>query len=269
MPERGGKKFFSLDAARAGKPGGIKIANADQKYMSLGGYSMRSSAAARKTTESEPKKTQKQVKSDSAKAIQKKEADESRREKLAYDIVGDIEKTDAKINRDALRKLFPALEEADKARNAAEKKGGLFAWPLDSSASQRISSHFGTRRDPFTGKRAFHKGIDIAAPIGTKVLASADGTVEAVATHARLGKYVKLRHEDGSATLYGHLSATLVKKGAQVKTGSPLGKVGSTGRSTGPHLDFSYRLGEEAVDPLPHLNVPGHIKTLEISDASK
>ncbi len=276
LPERGGKKFFTLTSVRAGKPGGMKIANAEDKYMSLGGYGGRSVRITKPvsddaTSESANEDTimpQKKIKAQKPSVLKRetmrpRDVDEVRREKLAHDLVGELGE-EVNVNRQALQTLFPEMSDAQ--ANTLIKESA-FAWPLEFSPQQRISSHFGTRKDPFTGKSAFHKGIDIAAPIGTSVLACADGTVEEVATHPRLGKYVKIRHEDGNQSVYGHLSAASVHKGDKLNVGDLLGKVGSTGRSTGPHLDFSYRLDGEAINPLPHLNVPTHIKTLELSAA--
>ena len=133
---------------------------------------------------------------------------------------------------------------------------GSWLWPVDQSAYQRISSKFGYRVHPVTKRKSFHKGVDIAAKRGTKVLASRSGKVELVTRHRNLGKYIKIRHKDGSYALYGHLSKRIAKQGQRVKAGQVIGKVGSTGRSTGPHLDFSIRIKEKAVDPLKRLSVP-------------
>jgi murein DD-endopeptidase MepM/ murein hydrolase activator NlpD len=133
---------------------------------------------------------------------------------------------------------------------------GSWQWPVDLSARQRISSKFGPRIHPVTHRRSFHQGVDIAAALGTKVMASRAGVVEKVVRHRNLGKYVMIRHSDNSYALYGHLSSWNVKKGMRVAAGQMIGKVGSTGRSTGPHLDFSIRVAEKAVDPLKRLSVP-------------
>ncbi len=247
MPVRGGKKFFDLANAKAGRPGGMKIASTDT-FMPLGGYVKVRPSSARKL-----------------------EAEKQTRAKESIP----MEKADAeskpKINRKALEALFPELKrlKEDEAEAETDNENAKLEWPVERSLRQRISSYFGFRKDPFTGKHAFHKGIDIAAPIGTKVLAAAGGVVETVTTHPRLGKYVKVVHADDSYALYGHLSKTDVRAGKKVKAGDLLGKVGSSGRSTGPHLDFSLRRGEEAVNPLPLLAVPAYIKTLELSDARR
>ena len=135
-------------------------------------------------------------------------------------------------------------------------KAKLFIWPVDASAQQWVSSPFGQRKDPFTGKPAFHAGVDIAAAKGTYVLASADGRVDSTGIHPRLGKFIRLVHDEETYSLYGHLSQWDVREGETVKAGHPIGRVGSTGRSTGAHLDFSIRKGGKPVNPLDHMSLP-------------
>ncbi|HVY52566.1 MAG TPA: M23 family metallopeptidase [Devosia sp.] len=118
----------------------------------------------------------------------------------------------------------------------------------------RVSSIFGNRKDPFTGRLAFHSGIDFAAPMGTIVLSAGAGTVSFVGQMSGYGNVVEVTHPDGLVTRYGHLSAFLVKQGDAVSTGSPIARVGSTGRSTGPHLHFEVRREDMAVDPARYLN---------------
>ncbi|MCS7194405.1 MAG: peptidoglycan DD-metalloendopeptidase family protein [Meiothermus sp.] len=118
----------------------------------------------------------------------------------------------------------------------------------------RLTSGFGYRPSPF-GNLAyeFHNGVDLAAPEGTPVYATAAGTASEVGWNPLFGLMVLLDHGNGLHTLYGHLSASYVGRGEQVSQGQPIGAVGSTGRSTGPHLHYSvYRYGV-AVDPLPYL----------------
>lgn len=112
-----------------------------------------------------------------------------------------------------------------------------------------FSDGFGWRKDPFTGARAFHEGLDIVAPAGTAVRATADGVVTRVGREAGYGKLVQLSHGYGLGTLYGHLSATLANPGQRVRRGDVIGRVGSTGRSTGPHVHYEVHKGGRAVDP--------------------
>ena len=102
----------------------------------------------------------------------------------------------------------------------------------------RISSGFGLRPDPFTGLRAMHRGIDFESQEGTPVRAVADGLVARVATQPDYGNVVEIAHRDGRATRYGHLKQALVRTGQVVRRGEIIAQVGSTGRSTGPHLHF-------------------------------
>jgi hypothetical protein len=135
------------------------------------------------------------------------------------------------------------------AVHEAVDKALAYVWPV-ADAHYRISSPYGYRKHPITGKQAFHAGIDIPAPAGTDVLAAVDGEVTGVGEHPRLGRYVKISHEDGTYSLYGHLQQWKTKMGRIVKAGDVIGKVGSTGRSTGPHLDFSIRRDGKPFNPM-------------------
>lgn len=115
--------------------------------------------------------------------------------------------------------------------------------------AQRISSRFGYRMDPFLKRRGFHAGLDMVAPRGTTVRAPAPGVVVTAGREGGYGNLVEIRHVDGISTRYGHLSAMLVTRGDKVSAGTPIGQVGSTGRSTGPHLHYETRRDGEAVNP--------------------
>ncbi|WP_375451034.1 M23 family metallopeptidase [uncultured Devosia sp.] len=117
------------------------------------------------------------------------------------------------------------------------------------SGQFRQSSGFGNRTDPFSGGRAFHAGLDFAAPNGSLVSAAADGVVTFVGTMSGYGNVVEVTHASGLVTRYGHLSGFLSTVGQAVRTGTPIAKVGSTGRSTGPHLHFEVRRNNAAIDP--------------------
>jgi murein DD-endopeptidase MepM/ murein hydrolase activator NlpD len=120
---------------------------------------------------------------------------------------------------------------------------------------ERISSVFGNRTDPFTGRQAFHPGIDFPWPTGTTVLAAGHGKVIFVGQINGYGNVVDIDHGGGIVTRYGHLSAFLVDQGVTVDTGTPIARVGSTGRSTGPHLHFEVRRNDSPVDPTFYLAV--------------
>ena len=111
------------------------------------------------------------------------------------------------------------------------------------------SDGFGWRKDPFTGEPEYHTGLDIVAPLGTAVRATADGVVIRVGRESGYGRTVQLSHGYGLGTLYGHLSATLVRPGERIKRGELIGRVGSTGRSTGPHVHYEVVKGGRRVDP--------------------
>lgn len=114
-----------------------------------------------------------------------------------------------------------------------------------------VSSAFGPRQDPFTQRKTFHKGLDLAAPEGMKVVPALPGKVIATGYEKGYGNYVFVQHSEGLQTRYGHLGEVHVKSGDTVTTDHSLGTVGSTGRSTGPHLHFeAVRMGTP-VDPLP------------------
>jgi murein DD-endopeptidase MepM/ murein hydrolase activator NlpD len=129
-------------------------------------------------------------------------------------------------------------------------------WPVLRDAVQYLSSPYGPRKDPFTGKSAFHGGIDIAAEKGTPVLASARGIVKQSGEKGRLGKHVSIIHADGTTSKYGHLSRALVRVGQRVRQGQKIGEIGSTGRSTGPHLDFRISKNGQSMNPLKFVRPP-------------
>jgi murein DD-endopeptidase MepM/ murein hydrolase activator NlpD len=117
-----------------------------------------------------------------------------------------------------------------------------------------LSSGFGTRGNPFGGPgREFHKGQDIAAPIGTPVIATADGTVTIAGWLRGYGWVVYIDHGNGISTRYGHLSRIDVEIGQTIRRGEQLGLVGSTGRSTGPHLHYEVLINGQATNPIPYL----------------
>jgi murein DD-endopeptidase MepM/ murein hydrolase activator NlpD len=126
----------------------------------------------------------------------------------------------------------------------------LFLFPL---AHFVRTSDFGMRADPVTGRPEFHGGIDLAAPLGTPVCAAREGVVKETGFDAGYGNFVRIAHPAGYETLYGHLSVIYVKRGDKVNAGLPLGKVGLTGRTTGPHLHFEVLKNGKPIDPSPYL----------------
>ncbi|AFY95511.1 M23 family metallopeptidase [Chamaesiphon minutus] len=129
--------------------------------------------------------------------------------------------------------------------------GGEFIYPLTSPAP--TTSGFGWRTHPITGSRRFHSGVDIGAPMGTPVVASGSGVIVSAGWLGGYGKTVVIQHNGIQQTLYGHLSEVFVQPGQRIEQGTVIGRVGSTGNSTGPHLHFEARVsttdGWVAVDP--------------------
>ena len=127
-----------------------------------------------------------------------------------------------------------------------EINGDLFIWPV----AGRITSAFGWRRDPFgSGRREFHNGIDIAARMGTPIRAAMGGRVSTTGFDHVLGNFVIITHPRGYRTLYAHMSRISVRQGAFVGAGERIGYVGSTGRSTGPHLHFTVFRQGSVINP--------------------
>lgn len=129
-------------------------------------------------------------------------------------------------------------------------------------ADAPISSHFGHRQDPFFKRRAFHAGIDFKAKTGTHVRAVANGRVVAAGRKGGYGKMVEIDHGNGLVTRYAHLSRILVKNGDYVSTLHIIGKVGSTGRSTGPHLHYEIRRHGNAVNPASYIDAGTQLQPL-------
>lgn len=125
-------------------------------------------------------------------------------------------------------------------------------WPTK-DARRRINSKFGTRRDPITNKWREHSGVDITGDYGSSVLATADGVVSFSGYHEYLGNLIKVDHGYGVETWYGHLSKRGLKKGDVVKSGDAVGKLGSTGRSTGPHIHYEVHVNGKRVDPRTYM----------------
>ncbi|TRW15315.1 M23 family metallopeptidase [Glacieibacterium frigidum] len=116
------------------------------------------------------------------------------------------------------------------------------------------TSTYGVRYDPFTGNTAMHAGLDMAGSHGEPIYAAADGLVTTGGRSGAYGNLVELAHGKGLATRYGHLSAITVRPGEQVRQGQMIGRMGSTGRSTGTHLHYEIRIDGRAVNPRPYLD---------------
>jgi murein DD-endopeptidase MepM/ murein hydrolase activator NlpD len=128
--------------------------------------------------------------------------------------------------------------------------------PVEGAA---LTSGYGMRNHPVLGGRRQHRGVDLAMPTGTPVYATADGVISKAEWFSSYGLYISLEHGAAIQTRYGHLSRLAVAAGQAVKKGDLIGYVGSTGRSTGPHLHYEVRIAGAAVNPVPYMQ--GNVRT--------
>ncbi|WP_068615142.1 M23 family metallopeptidase [Paenibacillus tuaregi] len=150
----------------------------------------------------------------------------------------------------AMLHRIPAM--VDQAEAIHESMSGTPSlWP---TLSRRTTSSFGYRTDPFTKKAAFHAGVDISGEIGDPIYSAGAGTVLQADHSPARGNFIIIQHPGGLQTWYMHLNKIQVNTGEKVTKGEVIGKLGSTGRSTGPHLHFQVVKENEPVDPVPYLN---------------
>lgn len=157
----------------------------------------------------------------------------------------------------AMADAAAAFDKLGQARKAVD--GLPVAAPL---AAATVTSNFGSRSDPFLGSAAFHAGIDFRAPTGRDVEATAPGVVVTAGRNGGYGNMVEIDHGKGLTTRYAHLSRIGVKVGQKVKRGTIIGEVGSTGRSTGPHLHYETRVKGAPVNPMTYLKAGREIRRL-------
>ncbi|MDR1620784.1 MAG: LysM peptidoglycan-binding domain-containing M23 family metallopeptidase [Synergistaceae bacterium] len=146
-------------------------------------------------------------------------------------------------------KKSPEAASAKNSSGVVQKSSRSFRWPV----MGKINSPFGWRRHPITRRRDFHTGLDIKASRGTVIRSSREGQVVYSGWMGGYGKVVVVEHSGGQSTLYAHCSSLLVKQGAKISVGQNIARVGSTGRTTGPHLHFEVRNGNSPVNPLQYL----------------
>ena len=168
-----------------------------------------------------------------------------------------------RVDRSAMGGPFePALGELDPrfermglslARMASLERAMDGVPQVSPAGDPRISSNFGYRRDPFNGRAAMHRGIDFKGPYGSPIYAAAMGKVTFAGRKSGYGKTVEITHGNGLMTRYAHLSRITTKVGDRVEAGDTIGGLGSTGRSTGPHLHFEVHNNGKAVNPRPFL----------------
>ena len=126
-----------------------------------------------------------------------------------------------------------------------------------------FTSNYGVRSDPFRGTAAMHAGVDIPGPVGTPIYATADGYVDRAERSGGYGNLVEIDHGKGIQTRYGHLSKILVAPFTRVKRGQLIALMGSTGRSTGPHLHYEVRIDGHAVNPIPFLQTADYLNNTQ------
>jgi len=141
-----------------------------------------------------------------------------------------------------------------------EKRSVLAATPTIPPLRGLVTAGYGYRTSPFTGQREMHEGLDIAAPHGTPIQATADGVVSFVGPLAAYGNVVFINHGRGFATFYSHASRNVVEEGQQIKRGQVIAYVGTTGRTTGPHVHYEIQVNGSAVNPLKYIVDPSWLK---------
>jgi murein DD-endopeptidase MepM/ murein hydrolase activator NlpD len=176
-------------------------------------------------------------------------AQESDLEKLiGASRLGEQESVELRIRAAGGNEVFHFFPGADytPTERAYFLNAGFFRFPLQSF---RLTSRYGIRENPVTGNVGLHQGIDLAAPEGTEVYAAADGTVTEIGDDPVYGIYIIVSHGDRWTSLYGHLQGVQTVLRSSVKSGTLIGRVGTTGQSTGPHLHFELRQDGRALDP--------------------
>jgi murein DD-endopeptidase MepM/ murein hydrolase activator NlpD len=156
---------------------------------------------------------------------------------------------------DRANRLLDQMDRLNLYRIAAE--AAPFATPVKSG--YRFTSGFGYRRDPKTGGRRLHKGVDFAGPVGTPLYATADGVVTHAGWLSGYGRLVKIQHQFGIETRYAHMSKIRVNVGQRVSRGERIGDMGASGRVTGPHLHYEVRVGGKAVNPMIYIKAANDV----------
>ena len=156
-----------------------------------------------------------------------------------------------------VRALFASWQTTDRQRQ------GVMEIPSGKPVSNfTLTSTYGSRSDPFNGHRRMHNGLDMAGPMGTPIYATADGIVGRAQWVNGYGNFIEVNHGGGMQTRFGHLSQLLVQQGARVEKGQLIGRMGSTGRSTGSHLHYEVRIDGRPVNPTPFLTSASYLAAL-------
>lgn len=178
------------------------------------------------------------------------------------------EKPTALGNRDEqFKTLFSRWQSMDGSTGTATKSSVSIPslMPVD---GVHLSSDYGMRTHPVLGGRRQHKGVDLAGAIGTPIHAAADGTVSRADWFSSYGLFVSLEHGGTLQTRYGHMSRLNVAAGQRVHKGDVIGYIGTTGRSTGPHLHYEVRIAGAAVNPVPYLQAGAYQQAFASADPS-
>jgi murein DD-endopeptidase MepM/ murein hydrolase activator NlpD len=154
---------------------------------------------------------------------------------------------------------FQALFQSWKKLDTIDEGGSISIPSIQPISNFKFTSAFGVRSDPFRGSAAMHAGVDLSAPYGTPIYATADGVVDRAQWTGGYGNMVEIDHGKGIATRYGHMSRIAAHAGEHVKRGELIGYVGSTGRSTGNHLHYEVRIDGHAVNPIPFLQSSNYV----------
>lgn len=183
------------------------------------------------------------------------EADKASVEKKKSEIAADSAETQRELDKleaDA-QALTSSIRDSGSSSSSSKYNGGIMAWPVPSCHT--VSSGYGGRIHPTTGKYKFHGGLDIPGSYGSAIVAANSGKVIWAGNRGdSYGNYVIIDHGGGVSTLYGHSSKVLVSTGQRVSRGQRIANVGSTGRSTGPHCHFEVRINGSRVNPNPYVN---------------
>lgn len=183
------------------------------------------------------------------------EADKASVEKKKSEIAADSAETQRELDKleaDA-QALTSSIRNSGSSSSSSKYNGGIMAWPVPSCHT--VSSGYGGRIHPTTGKYKFHGGLDIPGSYGSAIIAANSGKVIWAGNRGdSYGNYVIIDHGGGVSTLYGHSSKVLVRTGQSVSRGQRIANVGSTGRSTGPHCHFEVRINGSRVNPNPYVN---------------
>jgi len=173
---------------------------------------------------------------------------------IDYELNEEIMANVLKIKLDLFKKIDNLNDELNNLLlNLKNIKKKLSSIPVVFPTMGIITSGFGYRKSPFSGKVEFHRGIDIMSKEGTPVITTADGIVKDISTNSLLGLNVLISHSNNTETQYGHLKEVCVKVGQKLKEGDVIGKIGSTGRSTGPHLHYQVMIDGIPINPMDYI----------------